>query len=543
MFDFLFWNRDKEVQSLAEVIAVDLTKLNLSRLEIEKAVLMIAKAIAKSDILIQTESKEKSKQEYRLNIQPNDHECGTVFWTAVVKELLTTTEAVIIPLAGKYYRASSWQTTDNVLTERTYSKVTLTCAGYDYAIYRSFRSSEVIHLRYDNARIRMYLRSVVEQYLHRKLWSIKMRVDAGEDDEENGVTICDTQEQLETALRKKCEEQFESGVDKPKVTIEANMELLQNTELYEDVKELEKVSLGDTVHCNHSKLGIKSDARVIELEWDAVRNKLISVTLGEFQYNFLDDVSSVMSRVDQAIRSDGTLIGQQVQGIINGVKAQLKAQSTIAKKQPVRAILFEDLDSESPTYGAMCLGTLGFEIASERTADGRDWKWTTFGTGQGFYADFIVAGTMLADRIKGGTLILGGKDNGDGTAKVLDANGNVVLALTNQGIVVDHASNGGVLISNGSIFIRNTKGETVGIMHYQDNGMSIQSYGGQYASILITNEGKISINAVGEVSLSCGSLKVGGKSTKTGRAVYSDGTYLDIQNGHVVGGNTKEGSF
>ena len=380
-------------------------------------------------------------------------------------------------------------------------------------------------------------------YRTMKFEDVKMREDAQEDDEENGVTICDTQEQLEEALKKKCREQFELDVDKPKVTIEADMELLQNTELYEDVKELEKVSLGDTVHCKHSKLGILSDARVIELEWDAVRNKLTSVTLGEFQYNFLDDVSSVMSRVDQAIRSDGTLIGQQVQGIINGVKAQLKAQSTIAKKQPVRAILFVDLDSESPTYGAMCLGTLGFEIASERTADGRDWKWTTFGTGQGFYADFIVAGTMLADRIKGGTLILGGKDNGDGTAKVLDANGNVVLALTNQGIVVDHASNGGVLISNGSIFIRNTKGETVGIMHYQDNGMSIQSYGGQYASILITNEGKISINAVGEVSLSCGSLKVGGKSTKTGRAVYSDGTYLDIQNGHVVGGNTKEGSF
>ena len=380
-------------------------------------------------------------------------------------------------------------------------------------------------------------------YRTMKFEDVKMREDAQEDDEENGVTICDTQEQLEEALKKKCREQFELDVDKPKVTIEADMELLQNSELYEDVKELEKVSLGDTVHCKHSKLGILSDARVIELEWDAVRNKLTSVTLGEFQYNFLDDVSSVMSRVDQAIRSDGTLIGQQVQGIINGVKAQLKAQSTIAKKQPVRAILFEDLDSESPTYGAMCLGTLGFEIASERTADGRDWKWTTFGTGQGFYADFIVAGTMLADRIKGGTLILGGKDNGDGTAKVLDANGNVVLALTNQGIVVDHASNGGVLIGNGSIFIRNTKGETVGIMHYQDNGMSIQSYGGQYASILITNEGKISINAVGEVSLSCGSLKVGGKSTKTGRAVYSDGTYLDIQNGHVVGGNTKEGSF
>lgn len=380
-------------------------------------------------------------------------------------------------------------------------------------------------------------------YRTMKFEDVKMREDAQEDDEENGVTICETQKQLEEALKKKCKEQYDEGVDKPKVTIEADMELLQNTELYEDVKSLEMVSLGDTVHCNHSKLGIKSDARVIELEWDAVRNKLTFVKLGEFQYNFLNNVSSVMSRVDQSIRSDGTVIGQQIQGIINGVKAQMKAQSTVAKKQMVRAILFEDLDPKSETFGAMCLGTLGFEIASERTADGRDWKWSTFGTGQGFFADFIVAGTMLADRIKGGTLILGGKENGDGTAKVLDANGNVVVALTNQGIVVDHADEGGVLISNGSIFVRNTEGKTVGIVHYQNNGVSIQSYGGKYASVLVTNEGNIALNAVGKVSLSCGTYNIGGQEAKTGKLVFSDGTYINVKNGNIVGGNTKEGSF
>ena len=190
---------------------------------------------------------------------------------------------------------------------------------------------------------------IIEKYptAHYKVMSfedVKMRADASEDDEENGVIICDTQEQLEKALRKRCEEQYAADADKPKITIKANMELLQNTELYEDVKELESVSLGDTVHCKHSKLGIVSDARVIELEWDAVRKKLTSVTLGEFQYNFLNNASSVMNRVEQAIRNDGTLVGQQVRGIINGVKAQLKAQSTIAKKQTVRAVLFEDLD-------------------------------------------------------------------------------------------------------------------------------------------------------------------------------------------------------
>lgn len=163
MFDFLFQDRNKEIQSLAEIIAIDMEKLNLSKLAIEKAIMMIAKAIAKSDILIQTESKEKNKKEYRLNVQPNDHECGTVFWTEVVKQLLTEQEALIIPLNGKYYRAESWTTTNEVMVSRTYRNVMLNCAGYDYAIYRSFDSSEVIHLRYDNSRIRLYLQNVVGQ--------------------------------------------------------------------------------------------------------------------------------------------------------------------------------------------------------------------------------------------------------------------------------------------------------------------------------------------------------------------------------------------
>ena len=49
MFDFLFQKKNKEMQSMAEIITLDLEKLNLSKLAIEKAVMMIARAIAKSD--------------------------------------------------------------------------------------------------------------------------------------------------------------------------------------------------------------------------------------------------------------------------------------------------------------------------------------------------------------------------------------------------------------------------------------------------------------------------------------------------------------
>ena len=164
MFDFLFQDRNKEIQSLAEIIAVDMEKLNLSKLAIEKAIMMIAKAIAKSDILIQTESKEKNKKEYRLNVQPNDHECGTVFWTEVVKQLLTEQEALIIPLNSKYYRATSWSHTNEVMLKRNYKDVTLSCGGENLTILSTFQSDEVIHLRYDNARIRLYLQNVVGQF-------------------------------------------------------------------------------------------------------------------------------------------------------------------------------------------------------------------------------------------------------------------------------------------------------------------------------------------------------------------------------------------
>ena len=164
MFDFLFQDRNKEIRSLAEIIAVDMEKLNLSKLAIEKAIMMIAKAIAKSDILIQTESKEKNKKEYRLNVQPNDHECGTVFWTEVVKQLLTEQEALIIPLNGKYYRATSWSNTNEVTLKRTYKDVMLSCGGENFTNSSTFQSDEVIHLRYDNARIRLYLQNVVGQF-------------------------------------------------------------------------------------------------------------------------------------------------------------------------------------------------------------------------------------------------------------------------------------------------------------------------------------------------------------------------------------------
>ena len=373
---------------------------------------------------------------------------------------------------------------------------------------------------------------------------IKMREDAQDGDEDDGIIVCDTQEELRTALKQKCEEQFDAGVDKPKVTISADIILLEGTDLYEDIQDLVKVSIGDTVHCRHSKLDIVSDARVIEMEWDCIKERVDSVVLGDFQYNYIDDATSMINRVESAIRPDGSVIGQRVQGIIDGVRAQLKAQSSVAQKQKIRATIFEDLDPESPTYGAMCLGTMGFEIASKRTADGRDWDWRTFGTGAGFFADFIVAGTMLADRIKGGTLELGGENNGDGVARVLDGNGNEIVRLDNKGVYASgkYVCNSdeygrSVEISEGEYKIISRSGKIVAkIFAVSDDIVRIEA----------GNNGDTFIRLMGNsksIYIDAETFGVNGFPGKTGRVEFSDGTYLTLNGGVITGGNAQGGAF
>lgn len=226
---------------------------------------------------------------------------------------------------------------------------------------------------------------------------VKMAEDAQEDDAANGIIICNNQTELDTALTQKCNEQFAAGVDKPKVTINCQMVQLANTEQYKDYAVLETVSLGDTVHCVNNHLGIKTDARVISLTYDSILKKVDSVTIGDYEYNYFNNVTSTVNRVESAIRPDGTVMAEQISGFINGAFAQLRLQNSIAQKQNVRAILFEDLDPDSSTFGAMSIGTQGLQISRQRNPNNNDWIWTTAMTAEGLIANIIVAG-LIADK-------------------------------------------------------------------------------------------------------------------------------------------------
>ena len=252
-----------------------------------------------------------------------------------------------------------------------------------------------------------------------------------EGDDTSGKIICNNQNELNTALRNACNEEYANGIDKPSVSIAVDMVLLANTEEYGDYARLERVGLGDTVHLKHSRLEITAEARVVGLVYDSIRDQVINVVIGQAAPNIMNNLSSTMNAVEKAITPEGNVVANRIQGFIDASLAQLRLQNNIAERQDVRAILFEDLDPNSPTYGAMSLGTQGFQISRERAADGQDWVWTTFGTAGGFNADLITAGTLNAINING-SVIIGGTINGTTITGVNVTGANIYTSKTTQ---------------------------------------------------------------------------------------------------------------
>lgn len=220
---------------------------------------------------------------------------------------------------------------------------------------------------------------------------IKLAEDTTSSDETGYANIL----MLREALKKRCKEEFDAGIDLPAITYRVDLVELSQYEEYKDVKDLEKIFLGDIVLCENDNLNISTKAKAIKITYDCINQCNTNVTLGDYEANFLDDMSSNIKTVLNNIDEAGNVKGESIAGLIDLMQTKLKASREIAKKQIERAILFEDNDPDSSTFGAMSLGTTGFQIASEKNSSG-DWIWTTFGTGEGFMANCIIAGILYS---------------------------------------------------------------------------------------------------------------------------------------------------
>lgn len=188
----------------------------------------------------------------------------------------------------------------------------------------------------------------------------------------------------------------EQHIDAPSINIKIDMVDLSETEEYKNYRQLETVLKGDTVHCKHSKLNITTDARCLNFHYSAKSKKIISIEIGDVTESYFQNQIDLSNKLQKLLDGD-KVKADMMAGIINGLQTKFIAQYNIAEKQHVRAMLFSDDDPTSPNFGAVCIGSMGIELASKKTADGRAWDWKTFITGGLVRADFLIGILTNAD--------------------------------------------------------------------------------------------------------------------------------------------------
>lgn len=373
---------------------------------------------------------------------------------------------------------------------------------------------------------------------------VKLQEDVSGEDE----TGFKDMEALREKLKHRAKQEFENGIDLPEVTYEVKIVDLEDAIGYEDIKDLVKIGLGDTVYAENKNLNITTKNRCMSLTYDCILQRNKEVTLGETQTDYFDKMTSVQQKVNQSLTDTGVK-GEMVYGLIDLFKASMKATAESAELQKEKAIFFEDKVPDSPTYGAMALGTTGFMIADKRLTDDSDWDWRTFGTGKGFLADFIIGGVLMSLNYVDGE-----------TGFKLDLNNGIIETAR---LLIKTAKDGsmekGIQFGDGRLQILGPNGDVKAEIYYdidlpdgegipsgfQDFIIATKDRGsnGEYARIRMRgSSGTVSVEC-SELDLNTTQLKVNAKEGITGRIEYSDGTYIDLEGGVIVGGNAKEGAF
>ena len=122
--------------------------------------------------------------------------------------------------------------------------------------------------------------------------------------------------------------------------------------------------------------------------------------------------------------------------ILNGTEGGYVTFETNADDQITELRIANNLDINQATKcWKWNLGGLGY-MSRDTASD--PWAVVTAATMDGeIVADFITTGTMLADRILGGTLKLGGYNNENGIAEVYDSDNVAIVRLDGQGVYLN----------------------------------------------------------------------------------------------------------
>ena len=146
----------------AELLQETSTRIHMKKLAVGTCAYFLGRTISQSEFRIKKgKSFEKDELYYRLNVRPNKNMTASTFWQTVIEKLIYDNECLIIQADDEdLLIADDFQHNSYAVLEDTFSKVKIK----EYEFKRSFKQSEVLHLRYRNEQLTPLIDGIFNDY-------------------------------------------------------------------------------------------------------------------------------------------------------------------------------------------------------------------------------------------------------------------------------------------------------------------------------------------------------------------------------------------
>ena len=202
-------------------------------------------------------------------------------------------------------------------------------------------------------------------------------------------------------LRAKAEKYVEANnIGIPTVSLSVSFAQLEQSEEYKGLKLLERVSLFDTVNVEFTALGVSATAKAVKLIYDALADRVKSITLGSVKSNIADTIVEQQQEIAKApTKTDLERAKEAATAwLTNGKGYAYFRKDDLGN---IVDILFMDTQDTSTAVNVMRVGQSGIGFSHNGVNGPYESAWTIDGR---FVADFITAGTLKSIDIEGVTI-------------------------------------------------------------------------------------------------------------------------------------------
>lgn len=196
---------------------------------------------------------------------------------------------------------------------------------------------------------------------------------------------------------------------------------------------VEKVTdIGDTVEVIDDRLGLDMMTSIISYDWDCITQRYTKLEFGTFQQKLSNLVSGITSKAESAtnaaIGSVSTTINDSISASEDRINGVLSSSYVIYDGEQI--LVVDSLPKET-AHNVMRINSAGIGFSQSGINGSFTSAWTIDGT-LNMQAMNVI--NLVADLIKGGTLKLGGSENGNGVMEVRSAGGSVIGKLDKDGL-------------------------------------------------------------------------------------------------------------